>query len=110
LAAEVNNQPPINDERNEDNDEIPHDEVNVDAGMDEQYGIRTGAYNLRPRKPRDYSHLHATLEETVMTQHSMKRGLKEFGDAGVNAVLKELQQLHDRKVLEPRRRQQPNWR
>jgi hypothetical protein len=37
-----------------------------------------------------------------MTQHSMKRGLKEFGDAGVEAVLKELQQLHDRKVLEPR--------
>ena len=32
----------------------------------------------------------------------MKRGLKEFGDAGVDAVLKELQQLHDRKVLEPR--------
>jgi hypothetical protein len=37
-----------------------------------------------------------------MTQHSMKRGLKEFGDAGVEAVLKELQQLHDRKVLEPK--------
>ncbi len=36
-----------------------------------------------------------------MTQHSVKKGLKKFGDAGVNAVLKELQQLHDRKVLEP---------
>ena len=32
----------------------------------------------------------------------MKKGIKEFGEAGVEAVLKELQQLHDRKVLEPR--------
>ena len=36
-----------------------------------------------------------------MTQHSMKQGIKEFGDAGVDAVLEELQQLHDRNVLEP---------
>ena len=37
-----------------------------------------------------------------MTQMSMKRGIKEFGDAGVDAVLSELKQLHDRNVLEPR--------
>jgi hypothetical protein len=36
-----------------------------------------------------------------MTQHSMKKGIKLFGDAGIEAVLKELKQLHDRKVLEP---------
>ena len=36
-----------------------------------------------------------------MTQHSMKKGLEVFGDAGIEAVLKELVQLHDRKVLEP---------
>ena len=47
--------------------------------------------------------MHTTLENTVMTQHNMKKGIKLFGDAGINAVLKELQQLHlhDRKVLEP---------
>jgi hypothetical protein len=33
---------------------------------------------------------------------NMKKGLKTFGDAGVEAVLKELQQLHDRKVMEPK--------
>ena len=33
---------------------------------------------------------------------SMKKGIKEFGEAGVDAVLDELQQLHDRKALEPR--------
>ena len=54
-----------------------------------------------PRKPRDYDHVHATLAHTVMTQMSMKKGIKEFGDAGVDAVLVELQQLHDRDVLEP---------
>jgi hypothetical protein len=37
-----------------------------------------------------------------MTQHSLKKGIKAFGNAGIEAVLKELQQLHDRKVLEPK--------
>jgi hypothetical protein len=32
---------------------------------------------------------------------SMKRGIEEFGDDGIEAILKELQQLHDRDVLEP---------
>jgi hypothetical protein len=54
-----------------------------------------------PRKPRDYDHAHTTLAHTVMTQYSMKKGIKEFGEAGVDAVLVELQQLHDRDVLEP---------
>jgi hypothetical protein len=45
--------------------------------------------------------MHTTLEHTMMTQFSIKRGIKEFGDAGVDAVLSELQQLHDRKVLQP---------
>ena len=38
----------------------------------------------------------------MMTQHSMTKGIKAFGSAGVDAVLKELQQLHDQKVLEPK--------
>jgi hypothetical protein len=50
------------DDGAEPNEEL---EVNFEDEMDEQYGVRTGAYNLRARKPRDYSHLHATLEDTV---------------------------------------------
>jgi hypothetical protein len=42
----------------------------------------------------------AALEHTVMTQHGLKKGLKEFGEAGVEAVLKELQQLHNQQVIE----------
>jgi hypothetical protein len=80
--------------------ELPADEHHIN--MDARYGPRTSGHNLRPRRPRDYSHLHTVLEHTVMTQHNLKCGLKEFGEDGVNAVLKELQQLHNRKVLEPK--------
>ncbi len=72
----------------------------IAAEMEARYGQRRSGYALRPRKPRDYSHLHTVLEHTVMTQHSLKKGLKEFGDAGVDAVLKELHQLHDRQVID----------
>jgi hypothetical protein len=90
------------DERSDDGDLLndEHD-ADIEQLMDERYGERMAEYNLRPRRPRDYGHLHAVLEETVMTQHGIKKGLKLFGDAGVTAVLKELQQLHDRDVIEP---------
>jgi hypothetical protein len=39
----------------------------------------------------------------MMTQYSMKKGLKVFGPPGVDAVLKELKQLYDRKVIAPKR-------
>jgi hypothetical protein len=42
------------------------------------------------------------LAGTMLTQYSVKRGLKEFGEAGANAVVKELQQLHDRGVMTPK--------
>lgn len=70
--------------------------------MDELYGPRTGAYNLRARKPRDYGHLHTTLEHTCMTQYSVKKGIKEFGQAGIDAVLDEMKQLDERDVIVPR--------
>jgi hypothetical protein len=104
----------------------------ADEVMDQLYGPRSSTHGLRPRKPRNYEHLHATsgetrnesgilntpygieptaprdyehmfatLAHTAMTQMSMKKGIKEFGKEGVDAVLVELQQLHDRNVLEP---------
>lgn len=63
---------------------IQHNEETDDA----IYGQQSGRYDLLPRRPRDYAHLHAILEHTVFTQRSMKRGLAEYGDAGVQAVLK----------------------
>jgi hypothetical protein len=69
------------------------------AEMDKRYGPRSVQHNLRPQKLRNYGHMHATLASITMTQHSVNKGLKVFGEAGVTAVLSELQQLHDRKVL-----------
>ena len=36
-----------------------------------------------------------------MPQMSMKKGLKVFGEGGYAAMKKEMQQLHDRKVMQP---------
>jgi hypothetical protein len=53
-------------------------------------------------RPRDYSHPHTALAHIAMTQYTMKNGIEAFGEDGVEAVLSELRQLHDRKVLEPK--------
>ena len=109
--ADDNDNEPAEADNNDDDEpgaEAPDDDNNepralaIEEAMEAKYGARSGQYGLRPRKPRDYSHVHTTLECTVMTQHSMKKGIKVFGEAGIEAVLQELKQLHDRKVLEPR--------
>jgi len=47
---------------------------------------------------------HSTADEFVMemlcTQYGMNQGLKLFQDEGEEAVMKELQQMHDLKVVE----------
>jgi Reverse transcriptase (RNA-dependent DNA polymerase) len=90
--------PTTGNDETEETDETETEDV---MEFDDKYGARMSTHGLRPRKPRDYSHLHTTLEHTVMTQYSVKKGLKVFGEAGVEAVLLELQQLHDRKVIRP---------
>jgi hypothetical protein len=45
---------------------------------------------------------HADMEKMVMTQYSVKKGLKIFGEAGAEAIVKEMKQLHDRSVIQPR--------
>ena len=79
-------------------------------------------YNLRSNRERSYRHLYdpnmfdinkssnnrggvmmtttnGGSEETG--QMSMRKGLKVFGEPGYAAVKKEMQQLHDRKVVQP---------
>jgi hypothetical protein len=103
---ESKNESDKNEVDNQQADEIMYDpkeeELKLERAMSANYGSRTEDHNLRPRRPRDYSHNHTTLESIATTQHSMKKGIKEFGDDGVEAVLMELKQLHDRKVLEPK--------
>jgi hypothetical protein len=50
-------------------------ELNLEDEMELRYGARSGRYDLRPRRPCDYSHLHATMDHTCMTQYNLKRDL-----------------------------------
>ena len=54
------------------------------------------------RTPTTYHHGLPDLEETVLTQVSMKKGLQIIGDKGAKSVLKEMKQLHDMQTLEPK--------
>jgi hypothetical protein len=82
------------------------DTVGVDDKIVETIGVGnkapTHGHNLRPKAPRDYRHAHATVENIVMIKHSIKKGLKIYGEAGAEAVVSEMQQLHDRDVIEPK--------
>ena len=86
----------------------------------------SGRYNLRPNRTRSYAHrfghnfacldslargrydgyllegvvyLVSSEKNLATPQMPMKKGLKVFGNLGVEAVRKEMQQLHDRGVL-----------
>jgi hypothetical protein len=61
-----------NDETANENDE--DDETNeIEKVMNAKYGPLQSKYDLLPRRPWEYSHLHVTLEGIAMTQHSMKK-------------------------------------
>jgi hypothetical protein len=66
------------------------EQTTLNQAMADKYGERNKGSNLRPQRRRDYSHLHAMIDGIAMTQHLVKKGLKEFGDAGTQAVLKEM--------------------
>ena len=92
----------------------PNDGANEPGFIEEP----THGYSLRTRRDRNYDHRYrpdtfetgdddgallaeiANLEDTVETpQMSMKLRLKYFGELGMEAIKKEMQQLHDRKVM-----------
>ena len=98
------------------------DELNkqeeLDRNMDTRYGLCTERYNMRQWKERNYSHLFVEMvddedaddtqvddedaddtQEFQTPQMSMKRGIKLFREDGVSAIHKEMQQLHDWKVM-----------
>jgi len=89
-------------------------ETDIQAIMDERYGARNGRYNLRPRRERNADGYNAILFNTspvqeggyiqgfTLTQYNVKQGLKIFGKAGELAVSTELEQVHSRKVIEPK--------
>ena len=52
--------------------------------------IQTQGYNAMSENDKDNFIL-----SIIMTQYSLKRGLKELGARGINALKKELSQLHN---------------
>ena len=95
---------------NEANDEVM-EEAHPETGNNTTHG-----YNLRPRPTRrseKISLMQTTRQSTckvtgekphlhvMMTQMSVKAGIKMFGENGNEAVSKELRQLHDRKAMVP---------
>ena len=93
------------------NDTVEH-QAELDQEMTVRYGPHNEWYNMWQCKVHDYSHLFIKTvndedeynnESPLATpQMSMKRGNQMFGEDGVAAVKKEMQQLHDRKVMAPK--------
>ena len=95
-------------------DNYPSFDTDIQASMDERYGIRNGCYDLRPWRERNTNGWNSLLvnpvtiqdestgEETMLTQYNVKQGLKIFGKAGELAISTELEQVHSRMVIEPK--------
>mgnify|MGYP006313076593 FL=1 len=96
------------------NPDESHRQLMISHLMDAKYGPRNSAYGLRPQKERNYDHRFSDCHimydfmmtdptsSIALTQYSIKKGLELFGEAGAEAVIKELQQLHDRGVMVPK--------
>ena len=41
------------------------------------------------------------VNHLIMTQMGMNAGIKAFGQSGIDAVMKEMKQFHDREVVKP---------
>jgi hypothetical protein len=78
--------------------EIPDDDVYHPDTMTPSV---QSTYGLRPRRARDYSHLHANIVHHAMTKYSLNRGLRKFKVKGEKAVEKELEQLHLKETFAP---------
>jgi len=84
------------------NTEVQH-MVDFETTMNNKYGVRSGHYNLQPRKERSiHKWSNAFFFGFAMTQYNVNQGLKLFGHAGETAVSTELEQLHSRRVIEPK--------
>ena len=49
----------------------------------------------------DHNLMTSDMVTTALTQYHVSKCIKVFGKEGVDAVIKELKQLHDRVILDP---------
>jgi hypothetical protein len=88
LSARTDNEDDSDDEDDGDGDNNNVTDPNHDAPSGKEAVYHPDSmtpsvqrtHGLRPRKPRDYSHMfsHATVMHHVMTQYSLRKGLKSF--------------------------------
>ena len=48
-----------------------------------------------------YNYMTSDTVMTDLTQYHVSKGIKKFGQEGVEAILRELKQIHDRMVIDP---------
>jgi hypothetical protein len=73
------------EDEEEQGEEIPDDEVYHPDTMTPSI---QSTYGLRPRRARDYSHMHANIVHHAMTHYSLNKGLRKFQKEGKKAVKK----------------------
>ena len=120
-AEESGDVPELYKDSETSNEDDKKEETTMDESNSEP--SRESRYNLRDKHTRSYKHLYDPgmfqiedndddrREEVVMVtandgpedtpQMSMKQGLRIFGEEGYATIRKEMQQLHDRKVMQP---------
>ena len=59
------------------------------------------SYGMTQKLTKDSDFAYAFAVHYCMTQLSLKQGIRAWGDAAINAVKKEVQQMHDKKVYKP---------
>jgi hypothetical protein len=82
--------------------------VNEDEGQIHEHGDLRDQLRSKQKQGVSFPHDSCTatdltpdLEAIALTQYNLKRGLKEFGNDGIVALGKEMEQLHTRKVAKP---------
>jgi len=91
--------------------------VNPDMGeVEEDMETSTHIYNLRPRPTkRNQKYIMTVIgqqstiaklhQHIMLNQVGIKEGMRRFGEKGNDALLKELNQLHKRNALLPKRKE-----
>ena len=81
------------------------DEEEHDASDDEEEVEPEPWYNLWPQKDILYKHMFKNVQEegqrSASAQVNMKQGLRLFGGLASKAIRKEMEQLHNRSVMNP---------
>jgi hypothetical protein len=102
--ADGDDSEPLPLQQGPDNDSSDDDEDNSNTSYnpDSWTPLVQRVHGLRPKKGRDYSHLHANIVHYAMTQYSLKMGLHKFKSKAEEAVSKELMQLHLKDTFIPK--------